>query len=79
MLAFSPLIYMNPETEVNNAPKELTIKSNIVSTRPDFCIFNPNKLSIENSKISHTVPMATAKQNENTDIRSGLAFTLWCV
>lgn len=35
--------------EANKAPPASTIRSHMVSTRPDFCMFNLNRESIANS------------------------------
>ncbi len=43
-----------------------------MSIRPDFCMLSPNRLSIVNSIISHVVPIAIAKEKENTAIVHGL-------
>ena len=62
--------------EEKRAPRESTMRSVIVSARPDFCMFNPKKESIENSKISQSAPMESANVNEKTAIAQGLPMIL---
>ena len=57
---------------MNNAPATSTIKSHMVSTKPDFCRLNPKFESSVNSNISHIAPMATANVNENNAMKPGL-------
>lgn len=75
MNVFLVLRYMNPIPAARIAPSVSTIKSPIVSTSPDFCIFSANNCSIENSKISQMAPIAIANENEKIAIASGLALT----
>ena len=72
---FFVLRYMNPIPAAKIAPSVSTIRSPIVSTSPDFCIFIPKNWSIENSKISQIAPIAIAKENEKIAIANGLALT----
>lgn len=66
--------YMKAIVDENIAPNVSIMRSPIVSRRPDFCIFNPRVWSIVNSKISHIVPIAIAKEKENIAMAHGLVF-----
>ena len=72
IIVFLLFRYRYAIVEENRAPITSTIRSHIVSTSPDFCMLSPKKESIENSKISHTAPIAIAKVNAKIAIAQGL-------
>ena len=62
IIVFLVLRYMYAIPEARIAPSVSIIRSPIVSDSPDFCMPYPKVWSIMNSKISHIVPIAIAKE-----------------